>query len=308
MRWFVCAMLFVASIGAPGCSCGKLHGKVDDLAFTRCAQAKEPSERSFTNPALSAELHGRVLTIKPKGELRIAAFTGPVGDPLSRTDMAFLAMAAPQLVLYLGGLGDTLEAANANLAALATLATPVLFIPGGADRLPIVEAAFDELKDDVAQRLIDGSGLRELAIGADRFAIVPGAARGRYAIDDDACGFSEADLDDVKDVFAKAGSGRVWLLSWAAPAGFGVSRGAAGLEAGSSELKSLADAIGARGGLFAYPEVQSGQTSGGPRRDSLALVVRRLGRTGAVHGDGAHVPRGLSVLSLSEAGLRVLSP
>ena len=296
------AALLLSLSAAPACSCSKLAGEVDDLEFKRCAQADAPKERTLSTPALALEVKDRVLEVKPKGELRIAAFTGPVGTALSRTDLALLTQAAPELVLWLGGLGDTHDIATANLASVATLHVPVLFVAGGADRLALVEEAFDDLEGDAAEQLIHASALRELRVGKDRFALVAGAPDGRYALDDDACGFVEDDLDDVREALSGSFSGRTWLLAWAAPQGLGLTHGFSGAEVGNGALGELARALGARGGLFAYPEVLT-NVPGKGAQGGFSLVVPRLGRTGALHADGARVPRGVSVLVLDASGL-----
>jgi hypothetical protein len=305
MRRTVYAALLLSLLGGPSCSCSKLAGEVDDLDFKRCAQADAPRERTLNTPALALELKDRVLELKPKGPLRIAAFTGPVGAALSRTDMARLTQAAPALVLWLGGLGDSAEVAAANLAALATLHVPVLFVAGGADRLSLVESAFDDLEGEAAERLIHGSALRELRVGKDRFAIVPGAPDGRYALDEEACGFVSDDLDDLREALPGSFSGRTWLLSWAAPAGLGITRGFGGAEVGSAALGELARALHAHGGLHAYPEVLADVPAKAGKGGGLSLVVPRLGRTGSLHGDGGRLPRALRVLVLDAGGLHV---
>ena len=303
MRRMTFAALLVSLLGGPSCSCSKLAGEVDDLDFKRCAQADAPRERTLSTPALTLELKDRVLELKPKGPLRIAAFTGPVGAALSRSDLGLLTQAAPQLVLWLGGLGDSEQIAAANLAALATLHVPVWFVAGGADRLSLVESAFDDLEGDAADRLIHGSALRELRVGKDRFAIVPGAPDGRYALDDEACGFVDDDLDDLREALPQSFHGRTWLLSWAAPAGLGITQGYGGAEVGNAALGELARALGAQGGLHAYPEVLANVPIKAGKGTGLSLVVPRLGRTGALHADGGRVPRSLRVLMLDGSGL-----
>jgi hypothetical protein len=217
--------------------------------------------------------------------------------------MAALAAARAGLVLLLGGLGDDLAAASANLSALATLRVPVLFLAGGADRLPVIEEAFAALPEPSRDLLVHASGLRELRIGQDRFALVAGAPLGRYAIDAQACGFSLDDLDDVRAAFAGGAKGaRSWLLSWGAPSGWGISS-AAGSDVGSPELFALSQALGVRGGVFAYPETQAGLTLRDEKQGRLAAVVPRLGRTGSTRADGGRVPSSLLVLTWTEQGL-----
>ncbi len=295
------------------CRCSRTSGEVDDLKFVRCAQAEAPSERRVASAELELELVGRVLSLRARPGLRVAAFTGPVGGTLSRADLAQLANAKPGLVLYLGGLGDDVESAAANLTGLAALRVPTVFIAGGADRLETVEAAFARLSGDAGQLLVHGSALRELRLGLlgggsagvadERFAVVSGSPLGRYAVDDQACGFTLDDLDDVRDALADGGKAkRTWLLSWGAPSGWGVSH-ALGHEVGSPELFALAQALHADAGLFAYPETQAGQRADDKKRKGPALVVPRLGRAGTTRADGGRLASSVLLLLLTAEGL-----
>ena len=87
--------------------------------------------------------------------------------------------------MYLGGLGDTLETASSNLDRFGRTARadPVYrrVAPIGWQ---LVDAAFAELDGQATEFVIHGSGLRELRIGKERFAVLPGAAMGRYARDE----------------------------------------------------------------------------------------------------------------------------
>jgi hypothetical protein len=292
------SVLLVCLLGcrATGCWGASLSAEVDGRSFTRCAQAAAPSAREVQVGSLSLTIDGRVLRIEGAHALRIAAFAGPVGGRLDQTDLQQVARARPGLVLYLGGLGDDEASARHNLASLATLHVPVLFIAGGADRLPIVEAAFAALGEGDRDRLLHASGLREVLIGADRLLIAPGAVLGRYTLDEQSCGLTQDDLSALED---SDRAGRTWLVSWQAPAGFGVSTGFAGSELGSPELQTVASALAVAGGLFAYPEAQVGQ----PRLPGLALVVPRLSRLGAQRADGSRLPSQVASLVLTAEGL-----
>ena len=286
------------------CRCSHTSGEVDDLKFVRCGRAAAPSERHVKSAELELDLRERVLSVEARPGLRVAAFTGPVGGTLSRADLSLLSAAKPGLVLWLGGLGDDAEAAAANLSSLAALHVPTLFVAGGADRLETVEAAFGRLPEEAAQLLIHGSGLRELRLGGERFAIVSGSPLGRYAVDDTACGFSVDDLSEVREALQGGATKakRTWLLSWGAPSGWGVSN-AAGQDIGSPELFALAQALRVHGGLFAYPETQAGSVARDKKRTGPALVVPRLGRAGATRGDGGRVPSSVLLLVLTPDGL-----
>jgi hypothetical protein len=207
------------------------------------------------------------------------------------------------LLLWLGGLGAEEASAAANLAALGALSVPTVFIPGGADRWPIVEAAFEGLADGARQHMINGSGLRELVFGGDRFAVLPGSAQGRYAVDEQACGFDAADLRELRDSVGGADAARYWLLTWSAPRGWGITVGLGSLDVGSEDLAELATTLQARGGLFAYPETQTAIAVYSEARGGHAMVVPRLGHTGSARAHGGRIPSGFSTLVLGQAGL-----
>jgi hypothetical protein len=287
-----------------GCRCSHREGEVDDLTFARCAQLAPPASRRLRTGQLELEVVERVLSVRAGHGLRVAAFTGPVGGTLSRSDLALLAEAKPGLLLFLGGLGDDVAAASANLAGVSALRVPTVFIAGGSDRVPVMEEAFAGLAADAAELVLQGSGLRELRLGEERFAVVSGSPLGRYAVDDQACGFSVDDLNDVREAISEKGvrAKRVSLLSWGAPSGWGLSH-ASGVDVGSPELFALAQAISAQGGVFAYPEVRAGEALRDTRRKGVSAVVPRLGRLGSARADGGRLPSSLMLLVLTSEGL-----
>ncbi len=285
-----------------GCSCSPLREEVDSFAFTRCAERSPPKPRRVKAQDLELEIAERVVSIRAQGDLRIAAFTGPIGAVFTRADLAVLAATKARVLLYLGGLGDTPDMASQNLSALAALRIPTVFVPGGADRLEVVDAAFSQLDDANAEWMVHASGIRELKLKKDSFFVLPGAAFGRYALDERSCGFTQADLDALAEAAEGAGKGRAFLLAWNAPAGWGLSTGAGGHDVGSEELAKLAKTIGVRGGLFAYPEAQAFEL-GSATQGGLSLVVPRLGRTGSQRANGGRVPGTVATLILTGEGL-----
>ena len=295
-------LLLAGALGCRGQGClgSSLEGEVDGQRFVRCAQADAPAERAVRVGALQLTIDGRVLSIEGASELRIAAFTGPVGTELAAADLDLLRDARPGLIFYLGGLGDSEAVARQNLTSLAALHVPSLFIAGGADRLPIIDAAFAALGEGERDYVLHASGLREVRIGSDRFVIAAGAARGRYALDALSCGLTDDDMAQLQGAALETQQrGRTWLLSWHAPAGAGVSEGFGGTELGSPDLQALGKVIGAEGGLFAYPEVQAGK----PRMPGLALVVPRLSRVGTARADGSRLRSQVARLLWSREGL-----
>ncbi len=274
---------------------------MDSFAFVRCGEHAPPKERSGKIGALEREIAGRTMKLRGPTPLRVAAFTGPVGGAFSRSDLARLNATKAHVFLFLGGLGDTLEAATANLSALSALRVPTVFVPGGSDRLALIDDAFGELEEQAADLIVHGSGLRALWLNKERFAVLPGAAMGRYAADERSCGYQQADLDALEEALGES-KGRTWLLSWNAPAGWGVSS-AGNTDVGSPELSKLAKAIGARGGIFAYPAVQAMRAGQEPGAGGLSLVVPRLGRTGTTRADGGRLPPAVATLLVTSEGL-----
>lgn len=285
-----------------GCRCNTLEAEIDGQKFVRCAQAAPPKERRVELAGLTLTAEERTLRVEARGPLTIVAFTGPVEEPFSASDLALLAQSRASLALYLGGLGSTPELARANLTKLAALNIPTLFVAGGSDRLSVVEEAFGALDERSAELLSHVSGIRELRFGADRFVIVPGAPFGRYAVDDQACGFTLSDLEDIQKAASASTATRTWLLAWHAPAGFDVSEGFAGVESGSADLRGLALALHARGGIFAYPEGPVSKSEVTTR----AWIAPRLGSTGSLRADGSRLPASVVRLSLGPEGLSQL--
>lgn len=289
-----CAALALCTL--LGCRCSRLEAEVEGQKFVRCAQASAPPEGTHTLGKLSLRVEERTLTIDAPGPLAIAAFSGPLAR-LAGEQRA--ALAGVELAVMLGGLGESEEVALHNLRSLAAVGPPVLFIAGGNDRLAVVEAALAALDEATRARIVHATALRELRIGADRFVIVPGAALGRYAMDEKACGFTLGDLEEIEQAARGGTATRTWLLSWHAPAGFGVSDGFGHVDVGSPDLRGLALSLAMKGGIYAYPEGQAGQAVLQP----FALVVPRLGELGTLANDGSRMPSGFARLRLGPEGL-----
>lgn len=283
-----------------GCRCSALTGEADDQRFTRCVEADPPAARKLRVGPRTLSVAGRVAELAGPLPVRIAAFTGPVAGPLSHSDVAEVAAKKPELVWVLGGFGDDAQAVADSLAALAGLRVPVLLVPGGGDRLRALEDALRGLDPGAAEFLVSGAGLHELRVGGERFALVSGAPDGRYAVDDGACGFG---ADDAATVGAtlKSGKGRRWLLAWAAPTGLGLTRPPGAPDVGSPVLAGLVEALGARGGVYAWPEGHYVI----PGRDvPLHVLAPRLGRTGALAEGGGRLGRGVLMLHVDAGGLQ----
>ena len=282
-----------------GCRCGLPRAEVSGQAFVRCAQLEPPASGRWRAGELTLAVTGRSLAIEAHGDLRIVAFTGPVAGPLAVAHVAWLRKAHPQLVLVLGGLGETAEIASQSLTRLADLRVPTLFIAGGDDRAQVVEDAFARLDDAQRAHVVHASGLRSVRVGVQHFVIVPGAPLGRYALDAEACGFVEDDLVEVRAAAAEQGMTRPWLLSWHAPAGVGATARDRS-ELGSPELGRLGRELGSPGAVFAQPE-GSPALAASPQRGTL---VRRLGATGSLGADGSLLAPGYTSLTLTPRELR----
>jgi len=248
--------------------------------------------------------------------IAVGAFSGPAPGPgLTQEALSVLRGASPALVVVLGGLGDTEAAALATVRALATLPVPVLLVQGGRDRPAHVAAALEALEAD---NVIDISALQRVRVGKDVLVPLAGAAHGRYAVDDEACGHA---LDDVKALAKALGprpdGERRFLLSWEAPGQGGpyaVARDARGVDTGDPDLTELAHRIGAPGGLHGWPHVRAGEpvSGGGTQRlgpgqaaADFQLVVPRVAGPALTLSTGGQLAPAAALLTLDEAGLRL---
>lgn len=281
---------------ATACDCGEVTTVEGPHPYVRCGE-REPREGSWSSGSLQFEADGRRLRVE--GLERFVA--------LSAID-ANEAEALPDLpVIVIGG-----TTTPGLLDALG--GRTVLLVPGGDDDAEAYDELLDSLDVGVRDRVIDLAGVRELVTPHGRFVVLPGAPEGRYAHDDGSCGFGAADVEER----SSESEGSTWLLAWAAPKTSGphaVDRGLGGVSAGAPLVHELASAVGARGGLFAFPSTTAalavkldGSAPIAPDAWSadLALVVPQLGAPtmrfdeGLLHGN--HV-----VIELGERGLRVVS-
>lgn len=283
----------------------------------RCAKLDAPKARTWKVGETSLKVHDRDLELTGLARpFALAAFAGPApGKGLSADALATVRGASPKLVLALGGFGDTEADVLATLRALATLPVPVLVLQGGRDRPAFVSNALEQLEAD---NLVDVSALARVRIGHDVLVPLAGAAHGRYAIDETACGHA---LDDVKAIAAALGpkpqGERRFLIAWEAPGqggAFAVARDARGVDTGDADLAELARRIAAPGGLFAWPHVraaepaaQGGSTrlAAGQAAEDFQLVVPRIAGPPVVRSSGASLTAGAALLTLDEAGLRL---
>jgi hypothetical protein len=289
--------------------------------YVRCLAADPPPDSVTRVGGAVLRMRDGALRIEGLGSaVTIAAFAGPgFASPPSAAQLQALNAVRPKLVLVLGGIGDSPAIAAATLTALASVPVPTLILAGGRDNRETIERAREGLEQEAAVRITDVTTARSISIGDDMFFPVAGALHGRYALHDDACGYAESDLE-ARDVGKAKGSGRKWLLAWEAPSELGnaaVSRDERGLDLGSRALAEFAARVGARGGLFAWPEVQTMRPSAdaGHRRAAvvvaepdLRLVVPRWTGPALERSDGSRVPAGFALLRLDRSGLALLPP
>lgn len=265
-------------------------------AYVRCSLLEPPPPRTWRVGPLRLALEERALRIEgAPSSARVALFTGPVDAASVRA----LRSRRPHLALMLGGLGKTPAEAQRALDALAGLGVPVLFVAGGGDVRAALEA-FEHVEGDARDHVIDASRLRSIRIGKVELVPAAGAPKGRYALSEDACGLGEDDVEAIADAVGDPGEGvRRVLVSWAAPAGGPLSRGLAGVEAGSPLVRELAQRAGAQGAVVAWPREHAGEATSEPFR----AVAPPLGGPWVGRADGTRSAPGAMLLTLSDRGL-----
>lgn len=238
----------------------------------------------------------------PEAPVRFAAFAGPApGRPDMEAALSAVSEGGVAFAVVLGDLGDDADAVDATLEALARLEMPVLVVPGGRDDATILSDRMEALEDGESERIIDVSGVDAVHVGGQTLLPVAGAPGGRYGRTADACGFTASDLEArAERIGGPEPETRRYLLSWAAPAG-GVAEGIAGADAGDEALATFAEAVGARGGLHAWPREAAGLVvdDAGDRVE----VLRRIAGPVAIRGDAARPPVGPSFFSIGPDGL-----
>lgn len=315
-RW---AWWLVLLGGCDGCDDVPADLRVDGPhPYVHCAAADPPEPREWQVGDTGLTIEGRMLRVEPAvWPVRIAAFSGPgFSETPPEPAVAKAAAARPDLMLVLGGIGDTPAIAKRVLTGLAKHEVPSLVVAGGRDAWDVVREAFDALDGKARARVIDATRLRSLIIHDNRLHFVAGAVDGRYARSDDACGVPSQALVE-RDVVS-LGNSRDWLVAWEAPRdreARGVATTGAGLKVGSETLTSFADELGAAGGLFATPyfQVMRPFTTDGARMRvgqasaGLNLVVPRLAGPVMERSDGSRVAPGFALVELGDEGLKLLA-
>jgi len=287
--------------------------------YVRCLADEPPADGvKRVGGARIRTRNGAIAIEGLRAPVTVAAFAGPGFEPPAKTALEAIAAARPQLLLMLGGVGDTPAIAASTLAALAGLPVPTLILAGGRDSPNRIQRALEGLKAGQADRITDVTTSTSVSIGGDTFIPVAGSLGGHYALDAEACGYGESDLRSRAANDVLPAKSRRWLLAWEAPASDGeaaVAHVGGGVELGSAPLGELARALGARGGLFAWPEVQVLRPSAGAHRRAalgvshadFQLVVPRLSGPAIERSDGSRVAPGFALLRLDSPGLSLLS-
>jgi hypothetical protein len=297
---------------ATACACGtQTRLQVDGpTPYVRCLSGPTSDERTLRVGALTLAVKEQALTITgapPK--LRLAVFSGPgMGPALGAATVKELASSGAQLVLMLGGLGQSAERASENLKVLSALPQPLLFVAGGRDSWPALQEAFSSLRGD--SRIIDATKLAEIRIADSTFLPISGAEGGRDAVSAEACGFGQRDLDARADALKPPRSGeKRWLLAWQAPGagrGPGITRTRGGTDAGGFALARFAKRVGIAGGLHAWPALQAERPELGSDGSFARMVVARLWGSRLQRDDGTRPALGFSSFDLDREGLHRL--
>lgn len=302
------ALIWIALAHVSACSAESKLRKEGATPYVRCIAGPVPDSRSLRVGPWTLETKERVLAVTgPNRALRLAALSAPgLSDPLDAAALQRVRDANPDILLILGGIGEGPPLAAATLKAFASLSIPTLIVLGGRDTWAAHEKALEELPAEA--RIIDATVLRAVRIGKQTFVPLPGAERGRYALQAAACGYDQPDLDEAaKDLGPIAAGETRWLLSWQAPAQIGAASGprtADGGSLGSSMLARFASQVGAKGALYAWPadEARAGSQAG-PL--GVASVPRLYGPR-VETSTGSRLPNALLLLEVGPDGVRVL--
>lgn len=291
-RWLIPLCLSLAGCGG----CGEDLSVEGEYPYVRCL-AMEAEDRAHQEGELGMRIEEGVLSID--GADSLVAFSLAPGNHQEQAE----AMPAGVHLVF-GGFGASRneegEPEEATLATLRALEGIVLLLPGGSDNTEAIDELFDALDEP---RFVDLRGIAEVHVGDFDAVVVSGSPGGRYSIGHRSCGYGRADLAALPWPEGAA------VLSWAAPRGEGaaVDLGIGGVNAGDPWL---AETMGSRAGLFAWPREAAGLAQGaaGPIASevddsALRLVVPMLGAA-TFRFDESPLPAGGARVRWSEAGLQ----
>ena len=253
--------------------------------YVRCVAGEPPSAREGRAGAVQFRLQARELTLhKSGGKLRLALFAGAGFQALSNDALLPLTVSDADVVVLLGGLGDSEALVRSTVNALTGLHRMVLVVLGGRDGYALSRDALDTVADPAV--ILDASALRSIRV--ERVTLLPwaGAELGRYALDESRCGFGAEDLDAAAADWRPAAAEQRWLLSWQDP------------EAAGGLLGRFAQRVGAQGAIWAWP------TAEGDAADRVR--VPRLSSPRAEAADGTLMSTGFALLEIGPDGLKVI--
>jgi hypothetical protein len=261
-----------------------------ETPFVRCLAAPPPAARSLASGRAQLTIVGRDLQLKAAGAsppLRLALFSaaGFAGAP-GPAELTRLRAAHADVLVWVGGIGDSRTVVDATLRAMESLEQPTLLLLGGRDSWSFTHDAIVALGP--AAKTIDVTGLLRIIIDSVTLVPVGGAANGRYALDETRCGFAQRDLDERTTTLGAPGPGeKRWLISW---------ERAAAVSNGSPELTRFAARIGAVGTLGTWP--------GSSQVTPTALVIPRLFGPELELPDGSFAPPNLLLVEVLAGDLR----
>lgn len=300
-----------------GCNpCTSDHSEGGETPYSRCIK-QDPHEVPERVGSMTLKADGRTLTLSGlPAEPRVAAFQGPGmaattnSEPLLRKLIAEKA----NLLLVLGGIGLDTSVATQHLARLVSIGPPVLFLAGGRDSAETIRDARLGLPAQQQEKVIDVTPFHLLRLAGYSLVLVAGSENGRSAIHESACGFALEDLERIEDAAAAAPETQRVLVSWEIPAGSPVASSSTG-DVGASGLGALRDAVAARFGIHAWPDLQVMRPRSGSDlapwdavTTDLHLVVPRLFGPSHERADGTRQLPGYAVFRLGTAGATVERP
>jgi hypothetical protein len=279
-RWLALGISLATALA--GCTCGSVAPRVSGPhPYVRCALVT-PRELDRTLGSTRVVVAGRDATITGNAwPLRVALTRGPA--PFSsegQAEAAALRAAEPHVIVVQGGL-DSGEG-DPFLREVGALGVPTLVLSGGRDHVRTSMLGADSLI------LVDG--LDRIRIGALTLVPLPGVFEGRYALDEDSCGFDAEDLSRRSAGLGERAPGEARILvSFQAPRARGVE--------GDVEVPALLDferAIGSRFGLHAWPDCAG--------VDEHRACARRASGMPTVSSEGDVVPARPMLLLVAEDG------
>ena len=250
----VCILLVAFLSGCSGCGGPPSELVVEGrYGFLRCASLELDRDEPWEELGFSLQVQERLLSLQTdKNNLQVVVLAGPGPGPATLESLTEHLNERPaDLVVLLGGLGDSESIASSTLAALSALPSLSILMGGGRDDGEVWMEALDTLGSDSLERVIDARGLRGLRFGESVLALWSGGPEGRYARTRLSCGFHADELAAFQEALSDYQA--AGFISWTAPAGVGFGLG--GVDVGSQAVQGTWQELGAPTGVFAWPRV-----------------------------------------------------